>query len=280
MKPLPFPASPLPESIRWNPGTDELYWVDILGGRLFVAGRGTSSVRSTHVGLSAGVAAHRETGGYIVAADQAFSYLDNSLRKEDELPLRGRGRFNDGAVDTAGRLLVGRLEDGPKVGAGAVYQLEGRHARPIVGGLTVPNGIGFSPDGETLYVVESWGRKVYAFNYDSESGAATNQRIHISLDDQHARPDGIVVDAHGAIWIAMWEGAQIRRVTGAGELAETRALPVRRVTSCCIAGADLQTLYITTAQVGATQREIGLGAGMIFMTRVEAAGCATTPFAG
>jgi sugar lactone lactonase YvrE len=162
--------------------------------------------------------------------------------------------MNDGAADPQGRFWAGAVTEDRRPGAGVLYRLErDGTAAAVLGGLTIPNGIGWSPDGATLYLVDSAPGTLSAHSFDGASGALGEPRVIVTIDAAHGAPDGLAVDAGGDVWLAIYGGGEVRRYTPGGELIETVALPAKQVTSCGFGGRDLDRLYITTATEGWSQ---------------------------
>ena len=119
------------------------------------------------------------------------------------------------------------------------------------GAVTVSNGIGWSPDGSRMYYVDSPARCIVVFDYDLASGVASNKRLFADLSGiaAGAVPDGLAVDVEGGVWVAMWDGGEIVRLSSAGLLLRRIALPVSRPTS--VAFGSGTALYITTCSFDA-----------------------------
>ena len=172
-------------------------------------------------------------------------------------------RFNDGRVDPAGRFWVGTMyepRDQPKA---EMYVLDkGALRLAWSGGMTNSNGLGFSPDGRTMYHSDTTSHRVDAYDYDVKTGTASNRRNLVTFpDDKKAadyggRPDGAAVDSEGNYWSAMYEGGRIVKLSPTGELLQEIELPVRCPTSVAFGGPDLRTLYVTSASKGRSNDEL------------------------
>ena len=154
--------------------------------------------------------------------------------------------MNDGAADPQGRFWAGTVADRP--GAGVLYRLE-RDGRidPVLDGLTTSNGIGWSPDGRTMYLADSGPRVIHAFDFDGAAGTMSGGRVLVTVPEDVGAPDGLTVDAGGDLWVAIWGGGRVHRYSPAGELRQVLAVPAVETTSCAFAGPDLHRLYVTTA---------------------------------
>ena len=249
---LPVPRAALGEGPCWVPAEGALYWTDIPAGRVHrLATDGTHS--SWDTGQPAGAIAPRAGGGLALAAKDGFWALDPAT---GELALLAHveadvhdNRMNDGACDAAGRFFAGTMAEDESPGAGTLYRLGPDHdVTPILAGVSVSNGIGWSLDESRMYYVDSPTRGVDVFDYDAASGSIGNRRLFASIGGgERVIPDGLAVDADGCVWVALWGGAALVRYRHDGRPIQTIEIPAAHVTSCAFGGPDLATLYITTA---------------------------------
>ena len=125
----------------------------------------------------------------------------------------------------------------------------------VLADVTVSNGTGWSPDGRLMYYIDTPTRRIDVFDVDEAEeggpGGVSGRRAFAEIEEGAGYPDGLTVDADGCVWVALWDGAAVRRYTPDGKLDRTVALPVARPTACAFGGADLRDLYITTAAAGA-----------------------------
>jgi sugar lactone lactonase YvrE len=166
-------------------------------------------------------------------------------------------RFNDGKCDRQGRFWVGTIYEPRDAALATLHCYAKPNLRPLADGITVSNGLAWSPDNRTMYWSDTKAHTIFAFDFDATRGAITNRRVFAqfpvkqagqSLDDYGGRPDGATVDAEGCYWVAMFEGQRLLRLSPKGEVLREARLPVRCATMPCFGGADLSTLYITTAR--------------------------------
>jgi sugar lactone lactonase YvrE len=164
----------LSEGPRWDEERQELLWVDILGRgfhRASLTAEGSPDrVRTMALDRHVGAVAPVAGGGYLLAAGQGFLFVDDSGSvRELAQPEAGQAdvRMNDGACDPQGRFWAGTMAYDESPGAGTLYRLEldGR-CRIVLTGLTISNGIGWSPDGSTMYLSDSGTASVDAFDFD------------------------------------------------------------------------------------------------------------------
>jgi D-xylonolactonase len=195
----------------------------------------------------------------------------------DEVPDLRSTRFNDVCADPEGRVFCGTMADLRHTGR--LYRLERDGTLVLLfEGLGTPNGMGFAPDLRTFYFNDSHAttRVTWAFEYDRASGALANRRLFrdAKAGDDPGNPDGLAVDAAGAVWTARWDGAALLRHGPDGAVLDRVAFPVRKVSSLCFAGDGLTDIYATTAG-GHLRPGDGPYAGALFRVRgAPAAGLA------
>src|SRR3984893_12543436 len=238
----PCSAEPgrLSEGPRWDAGRSELLWVDVLAGRLHRARPGAGGqlevLQTFQVHGHLGAAAPAVGGGYVLAAGPGFLHVDDAgAVRELAQPEAGRTdvRMNDGACDPQGRFWAGTMAYDEAPGAGRLSRLE-RDGRCtlVLTGLTISNGIGWSPDGATMYLADSGTGDIDAFDFDPATGDLSRPRTVAHVTAANAVPDGLTVDDRGDIWAALWNGGALARYHPDGSLAATVPLPVDRPTSC------------------------------------------------
>ncbi len=246
----------LSEGPRWDAERQELLWVDILGRGFhratLTAGGRPDQVRTMALDRHVGAVAPVASGGYVLAAGQGFLSVDeNGSIRELAQPEAGHVnvRMNDGACDPQGRFWAGTMAYDESPRAGTLYRLEldGR-CSTVLTGLTISNGIGWSPDGATMYLSDSGTGSVDAFDFDGVTGAISRRRTLVGIDQPGMAPDGLTVDEQGDIWVAMYGGWAIHRYGPEGSLRATVPIPVAQTTSCAFGGGDRRTLFVTTGR--------------------------------
>jgi sugar lactone lactonase YvrE len=188
-------------------------------------------------------------------------------------------RMNDGACDSRGRFWAGTMSlRGGDTRTAALYRLDSDlRVTRILPGISVSNGIGWSPDDSTLYHVDSPRRRIDVYDFDPDTGTIARRRAVIPIAAELGTPDGLTVDAEGGIWIALWGGGAVVRISPEGVLEQRIELPASHVTSCCFGGAGLASLFVTSASRGAPDEPL---AGSVFACRPGVHGLPATPFAG
>jgi sugar lactone lactonase YvrE len=183
-------------------------------------------------------------------------------------------RMNDGACDQQGRFFCGSMAYGAAPGRGALYRLDpDGTVHPVHSGITISNGIGWSPDGSRAYYVDSGTGRV-----DVCSPDLVERRPFVTVPETTGTPDGLTVDADGGVWVALWGGSAVHRYSPDGELDQVVSLPVAQVSSCAFGGEDLDTLFITTSREGLSDPEPAAGA--LFAVQPGTKGLPTLTFAG
>jgi sugar lactone lactonase YvrE len=159
----------------------------------------------------------------------------------------GTARLNDAAVDPLGRLWVGSVSLALAPGAGALHVWSpAGGVRTVLDGMTLPNGIGWSPEGSSVYVVDSGPRVLLTAKFDpSTGGIGAFRTLHEFTGN--GEPDGLAVAADGTIWVAMWDGSRIDRLALEGTLIESIAVPTVRPTALAFGNGKL---FVTTARHG------------------------------
>ena len=253
----------LAEGPLWDPDRNCLWWVDIDAGLIHRFDPQTGSDTATDVGVPVGAVSLQQDGELILAAGKGFATYDGTLSWLGEVD--AGSRMNDGKCDPAGRFLAGTMSDEP--GTAAFYRLERGEISQLFGDVTISNGLGWSPDGETFYYIDTPREAVWAFDYDVGSGGLARRRTFIDLHDVTGRPDGMAVAADGTIWVAMSRGgAAVREFTADGRPGRVVRLPTPFVTSVTFGGPDLSDLYVTTARRALSGEPDPL-AGCVFRVR-------------
>ncbi|WP_047144708.1 SMP-30/gluconolactonase/LRE family protein [Aquamicrobium sp. LC103] len=248
---LPWGAQ-LGESPVWVAEEKRLYWVDILEPAVhrFDPASGRNETRSTNKLVSAILPA--EGGRMFVASqdgiekfDFALGTFDPYVNPEAEL---SENRLNDAKVDRHGAIWVGSMRLDASRPGGSLYRIAGETSvRQMESGITVSNGMGWSPDGSTFYFVDTVPGTILAYAVDGHGGIS-DRRVFAQIPEASGRPDGLAVDADGGVWCAIWDGWRVDRYTPDGKLDFSIEMPVPRPTSVAFGGDDLATLYVTSAR--------------------------------
>ncbi|WP_052304856.1 SMP-30/gluconolactonase/LRE family protein [Stackebrandtia nassauensis] len=245
-------ACELGEGARWVDG--RLIHVDILGGFLFTVDGSRPHTGEPEVLVDAGLplgavapVADRP-GTWIAAVGHGIALLTESGTEWlAEFGTPEAMRVNDAVADPGGRFWAGTLSYDNTPGAGALYRVDpDGTVVTALSDLTIPNGPAFSADGTLMYLSNSAHGSVDVYPVDPATG-------YLGAPDPFARlesgltPDGLTVDDEGCVWVAVWDGSQVRRYRPDGSLDRTLSLPTSRPTSCCFGGPAMNRLFVTTA---------------------------------
>jgi sugar lactone lactonase YvrE len=281
----------LSEGPRWHEERQELLWVDILGRRFhratLTADGAPDQVRTMTLDRHVGAVAPVAEGGWVLAAGQGFLFVDESGSvRELAQPEAGnlKVRMNDGACDPQGRFWAGTMAYDESPGAGTMYRLEldGR-CSTVLTGLTISNGIGWSPDEATMYLSDSGTGLVEAFDFDGVTGAISERRTLVHIDQPGVGPDGLTVDEQGDIWVGLYGGWAVHRYGPDGSLRAAVDIPVAQATSCAFGGPERRTLFVTTGRerLDEAALEGQPDAGRVFsVTGLDSRGPGCTPYRG
>src|SRR6201992_1665313 len=246
----------LSEGARWHEQRQELLWVDILGRRLHRAtltrdgqpGR----IETIELDRDVGVVAPAAAGGYVAAAARTFFFVDDTRAVIELASLtaaRSSVRFNERACDQLGRFWVGTMAYDKSPGAGALHRLElDGSISTVLTGLTIPNGIGWSPDGAVMYLKDSGRACLYELDVAPSTGEPRTRRTLVAFEQPGPAPDGLTIDDRGDIWVAVYGGWAVHRYSPDGNFLNAIERPVAQATSCAFGGADRGTLFITTGR--------------------------------
>ena len=273
----------------WDERTRRLHWVDIPVGRIHRFAPADGTDEPLDLGQPVGSLALGVRGGIVVALRDGFGLVDAGetgltalVDVETNVP---GNRMNDGRCDPAGRFWAGTMAWEHTAGAGSLYRLEsvgGRLAATrVLDGLTIANGLDWSPDGRLLYYIDSATQRVDVFDFDLDAGALRGRRPFAHVAARDGLPDGLAVDAEGGVWVALFGAGRVRRYTPHGSVDAEVEVPVSLVTSMAFGGPDYGDLYLTTARHRLTpeERVHQVHAGSLFACRPGPCGLAARRFA-
>lgn len=271
---LTAPQYQLAESPFWHPEEQRLYWIDIVGCTICRTEEQMHQVDTWQLPEEPGCIAPVRGGGLVMALRGGIYYAPTwhgSLRRVATLPYDSASvRANDGKCDALGRLWVGTV-DASKTGQAALFCVDCTDGSVRItchaSGAHTANGLAWSPDQRLLYWADTPQHCVYQWHYDLPTGATSHRKEWLrwnakpagwkSLDPGYAgRPDGATIDSNGDYWVAMYEGGCIEQYTDQGKRVAEHPMPVRCPTMPCFGGADLCTVFVTTARYGRSQLEL------------------------
>jgi sugar lactone lactonase YvrE len=271
----------------WSTAEQALFWVDINAPSLNRFDPATGINRAMPMPSSIGCFALRQQGGFVVALRDGIwlARADGTLEHKVADPPYDPAyhRFNDGRCDPQGRLFAGTMNEKRDAPSGALYRLDADfHLTEVLRGLTISNGLAWSPDGRTMYHADTPTRTVNAFTFDAATGMPSDRRVLARFEGETERPDGGAVDSEGCYWTTFYSGGRVVRLSPAGELVASHPVPAMCPTMCAFGGADLKTLYVTSARQRRDDAELARlpHSGGIFAMRVDVPGLPEPAFAG
>lgn len=235
----------------WDGRAGRLIWVDHAAGSIQTAVAADGGWRERarlQLGGHVAAALPRDEGGYLIVGSAEIAWLDEAGRqiRVEAAPFAVEEmRFNEAKCDPAGRLWAGAMARDLSAG-GVLLCYDGRAWTVALSGLVLPNGMDWSPDGRTFYLVDSIHRTLDAYAFDPESGALAERRTLASFHDLKAAPNGMAVDCEGCLWVALTCAGRVVRLSPKGERLSAIACAAPGVTSCAFGGAALETLFITS----------------------------------
>lgn len=276
----------LGEGASWDVARNRLWWVDILGKRVFCGDTDTGSVAAwdmpTEVGAAVGAADGRRA---LVLRDHValFDAETGATERFWTGTERAENRFNDAGTDPEGCLWIASMDFDATAETGALWRLSrDGNANEMHGHYACVNGPVFAPDGRMIYFCDTMGGRVLKAPYVPDADALGPVRLHIDLGDFGGLSDGMAIDAEGCLWLARFTAGRVTRYDPDGAAMTTFALPVPMVTSLAFGGPDLGLLYATTARIilSATDLAAYPTSGSVYVLDPGVKGLRETPFGG
>lgn len=278
------------ESPYWNADEQKLFWVDISQRKLWSWDATTGQSQNWGTTEMPACIAWAGNPGLWVAAMQTGIFKlrlqpDGAVkynRLAEVVHARPDMRFNDGRCDRQGRFWAGTMMMDMKNAqpVGAIYRYENESGlKKVLDGFMTPNGMAFSPDGKTMYLSDSHPmvQKIWAFDFDTDTGTPSHQRLFVDMAPMPGRPDGAAVDAEGDYWICANDAGLVHRFSPQGDLVRSYAVPVKKPAMCAFGGANLDVLFVTSIRPEGMNLSDQPLAGGLFSISPGAKGLAETP---
>jgi sugar lactone lactonase YvrE len=283
----------LGESPWWHPQEQMLYWADIAGCHLHRMNVFTGELQSWRMPSEPGCFAPAMRGGYIIALRERIvrvrewgGELQTLCSFNHEAATT---RANDGKCDPSGRFWAGTMFEPRTANDAKLFSYTAREGLQFKqGNAIVANCLAFSPNSKTVYWADTPQHKIWAWDFESGTGAMMNQRVLMEFPAKPqgwqsglpgnggylGRPDGAAMDTQGNLWVAMFEGKRVLQISPKGEILQSIEAPVTTCTMPAFGGDDLQTLYLTTARHNRSEAELARepAMGCVFSLRVNAVG--------
>jgi sugar lactone lactonase YvrE len=281
----------LGEATIWDPSAGVLWWIDIYAPAIHRYDPVTGAAASWPAPEYLGCIGLRDAGGLVATMASGFHLFDPATGvftpiadPEPDLP---DTRFNDGKPDRFGHFWSGSMFEAPGKAPKKIASLYRLGAdgtvRRMLGGIGCANGLAWSPDGHTMYFTDSHTHLVWAFDYDPDAGVIDNRRTFIDLTGRGYVVDGSTVDADGNYWLTVPFKGKVMAFDPVGRQIAEVDMPCDLPTCCEFGGADLQTLYVTTAIYRRGAEELAgqtAPGGLFAITGLGATGLTLPGYAG
>ena len=257
----------LGEGVLWCDRSARVFWTDILGAKLYA--HDPVTVKTSTWPMPEPLASFALTGDddrlLLGLASQLafFHFSTGAITPICAVEAGLTTRLNDGRCDRQGRFVFGTFNTvEPRESIGGYYRLGAdlKLERLPLANCAIANSICFSPDGATMYYCNSPDRAIRCCDYDPATGAISNERLFAALDGTSGEPDGSCIDAAGFLWNAQWGASRVVRYAPDGRVDRVIATPALQPSCVAIGGADMDTLYVTSARVGMTEPAVHDGA--------------------
>ncbi|MEI8035677.1 MAG: SMP-30/gluconolactonase/LRE family protein [Betaproteobacteria bacterium] len=248
------------EAPLWSSSEQALYWIDTVGKKILRYFPKQNLMQMHDLPRRPSALCLAQGGRLLVAFKQGLAFYDFELNQLEWFEHLGidfsQALFNDGACDAMGRLWIGTMDRQLTNPIGQLYCIQADSpAQSMQVGFTVSNGICWSPDGLTMYQVDSRPGLIYSYAFDCALGLVSNPRLFLDYRGRGCRPDGCTTDSLGNLWVAELEGGCVSAYDEWGTKIKTVNLPVKKPTSVCFGGEDLSMLFVTSMSYGQSSVE-------------------------
>jgi sugar lactone lactonase YvrE len=247
----------LGEGPTYDPATDTAWWLNIIDCELVELHLGTGRRTAHALPCMASVIARIDGRRQVLATENGLYLRDTATGRltlatpiEDDRPDM---RSNDGRVHPSGALWFGTMkkEQEGRKGAGAIYHVAAGAVTKLFPGISIPNGICFSPDGTVGYFVDTMENRYMRVPVDPMTGLPTGEpQIFCDESDKPGGVDGSVCDADGHVWNAHWEMGEVWRYSPDGELVAAYSVPSKLTTCPAFIGGNADRMLVTSAREG------------------------------
>lgn len=241
----------LGEGPLWDVASQRLYWIDSYGPSIHSCDVNGKDIKSWSVPEPIGAMALRQKGGAVLSLRDGFYTFDFDTKKAERIfqtqPGELRPRMNDGKVDRQGRFIAGSMDFEENEPVGKLFRLDpDLSVHQLDTGIICSNGPCWSPDGRTFYFADTGRKVIWAYDYDTATGAVRSRRVFTSFEGQRGLPDGATVDSEGYVWSCEVYSGRLIRFDPAGIVDRIVGLPVNSTTSLTFGGPDLDIAFVTS----------------------------------
>lgn len=243
----------LGEGALWHPDRQSLIWFDIIGRRMFEKPL-DGARRHWDFADPVSAAGIVDADRIIVASSRALSLVDlRDGAAQILVPLEADNavtRSNDGRADPQGGFWIGTMGLNAEPGAGSIWRFHRGELRRLFPDITITNAICFSPEGDLAHFADTDRSTIWQVRLDRDGWPAGDPQVFIDLNAEGLNPDGAVIDAQGGLWSAQWGAGRVARYDRQGRFDRAIDLPAPHVSCPAFGGADMTTLFATTARQG------------------------------
>jgi xylono-1,5-lactonase len=269
----------LGEGPSWDSAGQVLWFVDIKQLKIHRFDPATAKLASWDAPAQPGWVVPEASGTLIAGLKSGLHRFDpgdgSFASLVDPEPALPGNRLNDATVAEDGAIWFGTMDDAEAAQSGHLYRYDGAIERQPVDPVVITNGPVWSPDGRTLYFTDTLAGEIWAIESDGRTLGA--RRLFARIEPDAGYPDGPTVDAEGCVWTGLFGGWGVRRYAPDGALLDVIRFPVANVTKIAFGGADLRTVFATTARKGLDAAALAAQplAGNLFTFRSDIPGLAT-----
>lgn len=242
----------LGEGPLWHPKRKQLFWFDILSNRLLTQKDGQQEVWEFDEHVSAAGWVDEET--LVIASETGLYRFDLNTGERELLCFveadNAVTRSNDGRADPQGGFWIGTMGLNAEDKAGAIYRLYKGELRQIVSDVTISNAICFAPNGKLAYYCDTVTKQIMKVALDDAGWPVGAAEVFVDLNGEGLNPDGAVVDAEGNLWNAQWGAHRVACYAPDGSFLRAVKFDAEQISCPAFGGADLGTLFATSAAVG------------------------------
>ena len=261
----------LGEGPLWHPTLNRLFWFDILSKQFYMAHEDEVTVWDFPGHVSA--AGWIDQNSLLIASESALEVFDIATGRSDRIVAleadNPKTRSNDGRADPWGGFWIGTMAKDHEKHAGAIYRYFRGELRQLLPNISISNAICFAPDGSFAYFADTFCQSIQRWRLNEANGWPVGEpEQFIDLRPENLNPDGAVVDAVGNIWNAQWGAHRVAVYDPEGNFLDQVTFPASQISCPAFGGADLSTLFVTSAAVGVREPL----AGQTFFQATEALG--------
>lgn len=276
----------LGEGVLWCDRSERVLWTDIVGKTLYAHHPASGKTHTWPMPEPlASFALTASTDRLLLALASQLAFFDFSSGAMTSICTVEEGmstRLNDGRCDRQGRFVFGMFNQvEPRARIGAYYRLghDLKLDKLKLPACAIANSICFSPDGATMFFCDSPERCIRCCDYDPDTGAISNVRVFVELDDQAGEPDGSCIDADGYLWNAQWGASRVVRYAPDGTVERIIETPALQPSCVALGGPGMRVLYVTSARLGMAEPAVHDGA-LFSAVLSDVCGIAETRFGG